>query len=118
MDRSEREREEARRRTVAALLAGTAAAAWSEAEEARARERRAARLAWAGDRMDAWKRAMKKADDAWMALIEPYADRDEDEEMPDLDPPPEQAVVDAILAEIHSVTEKDRWPRHLHWSPL
>jgi hypothetical protein len=75
-----------------------------------------ARLAWSKDRMDALRRAQKAADAAWMTLVAPFRDRSEDDELPDLDPPPEQAVVEAILAEIHAVTERDRWPRHLHWS--
>jgi len=105
-----------RRGVIAGLLAGTAAAVEGEAEEGRARERKLARMAWAMRRIDDLKRAQKAADAAWMALVAPYDDLDEDEELPDLDPPPEQAALDAIFAEIHAVTEEDRWPAHLHWS--
>ena len=105
-----------RRGVVARLMAGAAKPVESEAEDARARERRLARMAWAMKRIDDLKRAQKAADAAWMALVAPYHDLDEDEDLPEVDPPPEQAVVDAIFEEIHAVTEEDRWPAHLHWS--
>jgi len=106
-----------RGRTIAALMAGTTAPIESEeAQEARSRERRLARLAWAMERSDALQRAIKAADAAWMALVAPYSDRDEDEEMPELDPPPEQEALDAIFAEINAVLDHDRWPAHLYWS--
>lgn len=105
-----------RRRVIARLMAGAAAPVEGEAEDARARERQLARMAWAMGRIDDLKRAQKAADAAWMKLVAPYDDFDEDEELPELDPPPEQAAVDAIFAEIKAVTEHDRWPAHLHWS--
>lgn len=105
-----------RRGVIARLMAGAAAPVESEAEDKRARERQLARMAWAMSRIDDLKRAQKAADAAWMALVAPYDDWDEDEELPELDPPPEQALVDAIFEEIHAVTEEDRWPAHLHWS--
>jgi hypothetical protein len=106
-----------RRKVVAGLLAGKAAApADEEADEARLRERKLARVAWGLERMDALRRAQKAADAAWMALVAPFDDLDEDEELPELDPPPEQAIVDAIWGEINAAVEEDRWPAHLHWS--
>ncbi|HYN45248.1 MAG TPA: hypothetical protein VES64_01000 [Allosphingosinicella sp.] len=105
-----------RRGVVARLMAGAARPAESEAEDARARERRLARMAWAMKRIDDLKRAQKAADAAWMALVAPFDDLDEDEELPELDPPPEQAALDAIFEEVDAVTEEDRWPAHLHWS--
>lgn len=105
-----------RRKIVAALLAGEAAPADDdEAEEARSRERRLKRTAWALERIDALKRAQKAMDAAWMAMLAPYDDVDE-EDLPDLDPPPEEAVVEAIHAEIHRALDDDRWPAFLHWS--
>lgn len=50
-----------------------------------------------------------------MALIAPYDDVDE-EDLPDFDPPPEEAAVEAILAEINAALREDRWPAFLHWS--
>ena len=115
---SEKERVNRRRQAlIAAMAAGSGAALIEdEAEEMRLGALRLARIAWGRDRIAALKRAQKAADAAWMALVAPFNDRDEDEALPDLPPPPEQAVVEAILAEIHAVTEHDRWPRHLHWS--
>lgn len=104
-----------RRKIVAALLAGEAAPADDEAEEARSRARRLGRIGWALERVDALRRAQKATDAAWMALLAPYDDVDE-EDLPDIDPPPEEAAVDAILAEINAAIHEDRWPAHLHWS--
>jgi len=106
---------EKRQRVIAALRDATAAPAWSAAEDARARRRQLARMAWSLARIDELKRAQKAADAAWMKLVAAYDDWDE-EEIPELDPPPEQAAVDAIFEEIHAVAEEDRWPAHLHWS--
>jgi len=108
---------EARRRRQALIeaMAGLGAQAPLEEDEALTDARIMARLAWGRDRIEAFKRATKAVDDAWMAQLAPYDDVDE-EDLPDLPSPPEQAVLEAILAEIHAVTEKDRWPRHLHWS--
>jgi len=103
-------------RVIAELLHGNAALAEDEeAEEARSRERRLARTAWALERVDALRRANKAMIAAWMAMLAPYDDVDE-EDLPDFDPPPEEAVVDAIHAEIHAALDEDRWPARLHWS--
>jgi hypothetical protein len=102
-------------KVITALLAGKAAPVDDEAEAARARERRLARVGWGLERIDALRRAQKAMDAAWMALIAPYDDVDE-EDLPDFDPPPEEAVVEAILAEIEAAIHQDRWPAHLHWS--
>lgn len=103
-----------RRRIVAALLAGEAAPADDEAEAARSRERRLARIGWSLERIDALRRAQKAMDAAWMAMLAPYDDVDE-EDLPDFDPPPEEAAVEAILAEINAAIHEDRWPAFLHW---
>lgn len=114
---SEKQRVNRRRRLIALMEAGSGAALLGgEAEETRLGALRLARLAWGRDRIAALKRAQKAADAAWMELVAPFDDLDDDEELPQLAPPPEQAVVEAILAELHAVTEHDRWPRHLHWS--
>lgn len=60
-------------------------------------------------------RAQRKADAAWLRLVAPYDDWDE-ADLPELEPPAEQAEVEAIRAEIDGVIAHDRWPRHLHWS--
>lgn len=105
-----------RQRVIAALKAGTAVKVDPAAAEREELERVAARLAWARRTADQWHDAQKIADAAWMALVAPYDDLDEDEELPDLDPPPEQALVDRLLEQLNDVRDHDRWPRHLHWS--
>lgn len=97
----------ARGRWVRGMLDGALA---ELAEEARAEARVAARQEWVRERIAALKVAQGRADDAWMALV---ADMPEDGE--DLDPPSEQAVVDAIWAELDDVRRIGRWPRALYW---
>ncbi|MEA3031670.1 MAG: hypothetical protein QOG13_2995 [Sphingomonadales bacterium] len=101
---------------VARLLAGTAAAADPAAAERDELMRTAARIAWLRRICDQWRDAIKAADAAWMKLVEPYADRDEDEEIPDLPPPPERAEVDRLWQLLEDVRRHDRWPLHLHWT--
>lgn len=110
----EPERRARQTRIVAALLNGTAAGD-AEGESRRAEARTWARMAWARQRCAALRRAQRKADAAWMTLVARYDDAEE-AEMPELEPPPEQAEVDAIWAELQAVIVQDRWPAHLHWS--
>ncbi|HYI64612.1 MAG TPA: hypothetical protein VEW71_06980 [Allosphingosinicella sp.] len=107
-----------RRKVIARLKAGTAVRIDPEAEERAELERVAARVAWTRRTVDQWHDAQKAADAAWMKLVEPYADLDDDEDIPELDPPPEQAVVDRLLAQLDDVRHHDRWPRHLHWTDV
>ena len=105
-----------RRETIAALLAGTAAPTAPAAAEEQARLRRvAARQAWARETLAAWRAAHKALDAAWDRQLAPYRDWD-DEELPDLPDPPEQALVDTLWQALDDACELDRWPRHLHWS--
>jgi len=104
-----------RRRTIDRLRRGTAVAADPAAEEEAELKRTAARVAWVRRTCEAHRQAIAVADAAWMKLVEPYADWD-DGEIPDLDPPPEQAEVDRIWQMLDDVRRLDRWPRHLHWS--
>lgn len=106
------QRRQAANRTVASLLSGVAAGMEPEAE---AWARFEARRKWGYAQVRAYRRAQAKADTAWHKLVEPYAGWD-DEDVPEIDPPPEQTIADAIFAEIRAVVEHDRWPRHLHWS--
>jgi hypothetical protein len=105
------------RATVARLLAGTAAPTDGAAEDRRVRERQLARMAWSLNRIDALKRANEALFAAWDKLIEPYADWDE-ENIPDIPDPPEQAEVERILGEINDVIDHDRWPAHLHFKAV
>ena len=101
-------------RTIAALLNGTATGDGA-GEAARAEARIETRYAWVQGRIRALRRAQRKADAAWFRLIAPYDDWD-DADVPDLEPPPEQAEADAIRAKLHAAIEHERWPRHLYWS--
>ncbi|TMJ16085.1 MAG: hypothetical protein E6G94_05250 [Alphaproteobacteria bacterium] len=48
--------------------------------------------------------------------IEENPDVDWEEVEPDEFPdPPEEAIAQAIYAEVMEAVEKDRWPRHLHF---
>lgn len=92
-------------------------------EEAAARETRAAearveaRCAWVKRRMADLRAAREAADAAWIRMLDAHPDVDwEDPGAPELPDPPEQAALDAILAEIEAVRDHDRWPRHLHFA--
>lgn len=116
MGKDDRARLRARQRMIARLLAGTAAQADAKAEAAVALARVEARVAWVDRTCADWRVATAAADAAWMALVAPYDDLGEDEDMPELDPPPEQAAVDRLWKQLDDVRRLDRWPRHLHWS--
>jgi hypothetical protein len=105
------------RETIARLRAGTAAPTEGEAEDKEARERQLARMTWALNRIDDMKRAQKALDDAWMKLLEPYDDCDE-EELPDIPDPPEEAAFQKIWAEVMAAVKHDRWPAHLHFTAI
>lgn len=104
-----------RQAMVAALLAGTAVPVEGGAEERAAELRAARRMVWARRTLDAWWDAQKALEAAWNRQLEPYDDWDE-EDIPELPDPPEQAVVDRLWQEMDDVCRRDRWPRHLHWS--
>jgi hypothetical protein len=106
-----------RRETVARLLAGTAVPTESAAEDRIARERQLARLAWSLNRLDDMRRAQEALNAAWMKLLEPYDDCDE-EDLPDIPDPPEEAVFQAIWEEVTQAAWHDRWPAHLHWGDV
>ena len=99
--------------TIVALLAN---AGHPPHERERAAARRAARAAWAREIVAAWKAAQEAADEAWMRLVEGLPEDIDDEEADALPPPPEQAALNAIQAQIDAVRHHDRWPRELYWS--
>ena len=102
------------RATIARLLAGTAAPTDGAAEDRRARARQLARMAWSLNRIDDMKRAQQALTDAWMKLLEPYDGWDE-EDLPDIPDPPEEAAFQLIWAEVMEAVHEDRWPAHLHF---
>jgi len=103
-------------RTVARLLAGTAVRRDRDAEDLARDEMVAARAIWWRRLIDDYVAATKVCDAAWMKLVEPFHDWPEDEDIPEVGPPPEQAEVDRLYALLSDVRDRDRWPRHLHWT--
>lgn len=98
------------------LLERRAQEAWGASEQAAELTRKAARVAWVRETMEALRAAQRNADQAWERLVAAFPDDVDDDELEDLPPPAEQAQVDAIHAEINAVIDHDRWPRHLYWS--
>jgi hypothetical protein len=103
-----------REETVRALLAAAGAVAGEEEQRA---ARVAARVAWVKERIADLKAAQERADAAWLRIVDALPDDLDEDELDALDipEPPEQAELDAILAEIEAVRDHDRWPRHLYW---
>lgn len=107
--------------TIRALLAAAGAVAGEEEQQA---ARVAARVAWVTERMAALRAAQARVDAAWARIIDALPDdpdeeeeeEEEGEEPEEIPPPPEQAELDAILAELEAVRDHDKWPRHLYWS--
>jgi len=83
------------------------------AEDEPADPRKAARHRWVRRSADAWHDARRRCDDAWCELV-----RDIPEELIDeveIEPPPEEAEVAALWAQLNDVIQNDRWPRHLYF---
>lgn len=81
-------------------------------EAERAERRARTRSLWAQAQLAAWRVAMEGCDAAWMKLVQEHPDDEE------VEPPPEQDVLDRIYREMRDVADHDRWPRHLHWGGL
>ena len=74
---------------------------------------KAARYRWLRRTAAAWRDAMERSDAAWTELIRGIPDDQIDEaEVP---PPPEQAEVDRLWAQLSDVIQKDMWPRALYF---
>lgn len=106
-----------RRRIMAALRAGSAAKADPAEQEKAEIERSAARLAWLRRLCDAHWAAHQALEAAWERLLEPYDDLDDDE-LPDIPDPPEQAEVDRLWRQLDDVRRRDLWPRQLYWGGI
>ena len=65
--------------------------------------------------MDALIAAQRKVDDAWSRIFDALPEDMDDDELDQIPPPPEQAELDAILAEIEAVRDQDKWPRGLYF---
>lgn len=71
-----------------------------------------ARCAYALDLVARCFEAERRCTEAWGELVKDIPEEEiDDVEIP---PPPEQAEVDALWAELDALTERDVWPRHLH----
>jgi hypothetical protein len=101
--------------TIEALLAAATRVA---GDQDRREARVAARVAWVKERIAALKAAQQRADEAWERIVDALPDDVDDDELEASPPPPEQAELDAILAEIEAVRDHDRWPRKLHWGDV
>jgi hypothetical protein len=75
--------------------------------------RKAARLAWLHQTAAAWQEATRRCDAAWDRNVAALPD-DFPEDV-EIDPPPEQAEVDALHAQLNDVIQKDLWPAHLYF---
>ena len=101
--------------TIEALLAGATQGA---GDQDRRDGRVAARLAWVKERIAALEAAQQRADEAWFRIVDALPDDLDDDELEATPSPPEQADLDAILAELEAVRDHDRWPRELHWGDV
>lgn len=97
------------KRTIRALLAGTAQCTEDEGEM----ERMLARAAWAKQAAATWREAQRAMDERCTEAV----DRLDEEEFERLFQA-EQAKVDAVRAPMQAVIDHDRWPRHLHFKAI
>ena len=80
-----------------------------------AADRTVARATWARQVMAELARVQQLLDQAWdRHLAEHPEDDDDDDDFS----PPEQAQLEALLAQINAAIDHDRWPRHLDWGSL
>ena len=107
--------EESRLWLVAEMVGLGMAPAEAEAAAARKLELARLRLEWGRERLDAFVEMQERAGEVYDRQIDEHPDVDwESEDAPDLPEPPEQAVAQAIYAELMAAILEDRWPRHLH----
>ena len=91
-------------------------AAEAKAEAARREERVRLRIAWGLERLDAFFEMQERAGEAYERQIEAHPGVDWDSpDAPELPEPPEEAIAQAIYAEVMAAINEDRWPRHLHF---
>jgi len=108
--------EEVRRGLVEELLELGLEPAEAEAEAGKKVERSKLRIEWARERFNEFFDLQDKAGEAYMRQIEAHPDGDwDDEDVPELPEPPEEAAAQAIYAEVKAALDEDRWPRHLHF---
>ena len=64
-----------------------------------------------------WDDARQRCDALWMELVRGIPD-DVDVDDVDIPPPPEEAEVDALWAQLDDVIQNDRWPKELYWGGI
>ena len=88
--------------------------------EARVMEGRARmRVAWARERFGEFLRLQDAAGEAYCRQIDAHPEVDWDSaDAPDLPPPAEEVLAQAIYDEVRAALDADRWPRHLYFHGL
>jgi hypothetical protein len=111
--------DETRRQLVAEMIALGAEPAQAEADARKKVERARLRFEWARERLDAFFEMQERAGEVYDRQIDEHPDVDwEADDAPQLPEPPEEAVAQAIYAELMAALNEDRWPRHLHFGDL
>ena len=87
-------------------------------EDADEWRRKKARAEWGREIARARHAAQMRADAAWMHLMAALPEDATEEEVEAVPPPPEQAELDAIEAQIDDMMKRDKWPRHLYWGGI
>jgi hypothetical protein len=88
----------------------------AQAEAALKCERTRLRHDWFSERMEAFLAMQDRAGEAYLRYMEAHPEVDWDsEDAPEIPEPPEEALAQAIYAEVIAAVNEDRWPRHLHF---
>ena len=88
----------------------------AQAEAALKCERTRLRHDWFSERMEAFLAMQDRAGEAYLQYMEAHPEVDWDsEDAPEIPEPPEEALAQAIYAEVIAAVNEDRWPRHLHF---
>jgi hypothetical protein len=104
------------REALAGLLAEGFPAPAAEAAARRMCERTKIRHAWFRERFEAFLDMQDRAGEAYLRYMDARPEIDwEDGDAPEVPEPPEQAIAQAIYAEVIAAVREDRWPRHLHF---
>ncbi len=107
--------EEIRRQHVAEMIALGTGPGEAEAQAARKVELARRRIEWARERFDLFLEMQDRAGEVYDRQIDEHPDVDwGSDDVPDLPEPPEEAIAQAIYAEVMAAVKEDRWPRHLH----
>jgi uncharacterized protein (DUF924 family) len=83
------------------------------ADAGRSAERREKRAQWARETSAKWREAHRQMDERCSKAVERLSE-EEFERLCEA----EQAKVDAIMAQLRAVIDKDQWPRELYWGDV